>query len=45
MDKLKEVVSRFRYINNFPITMDNVAMVANTALSCPTSLMRFQRTS
>ena len=30
VDKLKEVVSK--YINNFPITMDNVAMVANTAL-------------
>ena len=30
VDKLKDVVSK--YINNFPITMDNVAMVANTAL-------------
>ena len=27
---MKDVVSK--YINNFPITMDNVAMVANTAL-------------
>ena len=30
VDKLKDVVSK--YINNFPITMDNVAMVANAAL-------------
>ena len=30
VDKLKDVVSK--YINNFPITMDNVAMVVNTAL-------------
>ena len=27
---MKDVMSK--YINNFPITMDNVAMVANTAL-------------